>query len=527
MTRSLLQFLKKERADAPYSKIAAKKVEAKVCLPFTESGRRRFPPTHFSLFLKFSVTGTESQRVQKQKRAILHPGGSFCCPSSSSSSPCALFTKTQIAVAYQQVNKKTPENTLSDNSMSSFAQSGSVRAISKMFENISATMTFTTIDHSVDSKAEKIVDPTENDTLETIEEVPASPLTNTENQILNGSKTVELDEQVESNSGSKIVGPEEVSNNKSEELKSKVPDETKVYKHIKEYPIVNSWIKIFHWIPAPRILRPTLMRVAYSSTLGPYTDGIDTFFDNRLGQLDEAVPFIKELRMRDIRNIILDDPIKAASARTTKAFMDANDLTQKMIVEPSRDGIHRLRDLRGEYITVGDNQPIIRSQINPLIKQVNTRMVDSINQFFPAREDEGNLTLNYVSMDGDSNELSYTFQLINIGVLRSRPVLQERFEQLLTTPNTTAKHVAAIYQESKTNRGEGRIVVIIATVETIRKLVEEGYTLISASTFFEFLGTSPSDKEKLSIAEEKTDKILPEKAEPESEALAIVEAVTA
>ena len=403
--------------------------------------------------------------------------------------------------------------------MSSFAQtqSGSVRAITRMFDNISASMIFTNIEPPVHKDSKESNSSTNGNDLKTTdkEEVLTSNVVTTD--IVDGSKiddSKQLDNEATEN---EFVGPATVLE-KDKSSSDKIPGETKVYKHMKEYPIVYSWIKIFHWVPTPRVIRPTLMSVAYSNTLAPYTDGIDTFFDNRLGQLDATFPFIRELRMRDIRNVILDDPIKAVSARTSKTLMDVSNLTQKMIVEPSRNGIHQLRDLRGEYMTLGDNQPIIRSQINPLIKQVNSRMVDNINKFFPQMGDDMNLPLSYVSVDDKSNELSYTFQLINIGMLRSRPVLQERLEELISTPNNAAKHVAAVYQESKLNRGEGRIVVVIATVETIRKLADEGYTLLSASTFFQFLQTSPLETEKMSIAEET--RIEPKEIEVEKEVAA-------
>ena len=249
------------------------------------------------------------------------------------------------------------------------------------------------------------------------------------------------------------------------------------------------------------------MNIAYSNSLRPYTSYVDNYFDNQLNNLDEALPLVKTLRMRDIRNVILDDPIKNISVTTGKALVDVGNLTQRTIIEPSRDGIHQLRDLRGEYISFVDNQPIIRSHINPLIKQINMRLINDINTFLPLNAESENIPISYVDLDDQSNELAYTFQIINMGLLRSRPVLQEKLQDITKSPQVASKHIASIYQESKENRGEGRIIIIIATIETIRKLVSEGYTLMSANAFLNFLGTQPNESEKLSIAEEIIDPV--------------------
>ena len=375
--------------------------------------------------------------------------------------------------------------------MSYFAENGSIRAIAKMFENIPTPMLFTNID-SKPQKIDEIVEvgdnAGENNASEHKEDGPATKELSTENKenVDLKSKEEELLEKKE---------PTVVE-------EKKVPEETKVYKHLKTYPIVNSWIKIFHWFPLPRVIRPSLMGIAYSSRLNSYTTSVDTYLDSRLNALDQVAPLVKTLRMRDIRNVILDDPIMYITTRTTNSLRDISDLTQRAVIKPTREGLHQLRDLRGEHIPSMGNQPLLRSQLNPIFRQVNQRLIEDINTFFPAPSDNEEIPINYVTFDNQSNELSYTLRLINLALLRSRPVLQERFQQLTEAPSEARKYVAAVYQESQEHRGEGRIVIIIATLETIRKIVTDGYEVFSANRFFQFLLSEPTAEEKISIAEE-------------------------
>ncbi|GAV28604.1 hypothetical protein PMKS-002076 [Pichia membranifaciens] len=234
-------------------------------------------------------------------------------------------------------------------------------------------MLFTNID-SKPQKIDEIVEVGDNagegNASEHKEDVPAAKELSTENKENVDIKSKE--EELLEKKGLTVVE------------EKKVPEETKVYKHLKTYPIVNSWIKIFHWFPLP----------------------------------------------------------------------------------------------------------------------MNQRLIEDINTFFPAPSDNEEIPINYVTFDNQSNELSYTLRLINLALLRSRPVLQERFQQLTEAPSEARKYVAAVYQESQEHRGEGRIVIIIATLETIRKIVTDGYEAFSANRFFQFLLSEPTAEEKISIAEE-------------------------
>lgn len=375
--------------------------------------------------------------------------------------------------------------------MSYFAESSSVRAIAKMFENIPASMLFTNIDSKPQSIGE-VVEINKN-----VERSDDSEDKDGDHPAAESS--TEDKENVDLQIKNKMSLEEEGTTAKKEE---KIPNETEVYKHLKTYPIVNSWVKIFHWVPLPRIIRPSLMGIAYSSRFNSYTTSVDTYLDSQLDALDKAMPFVKTLRMRDIRNVILDDPIMYFVTRASDSLRSASDLTQRVVIQPSRNGIHQLRDMRGEHLPFTDNQPILRSQLNPIFKQVNSRLIEDINRFFPSPTNEEELPINYVTFDNHSNELSYTLKLVNLAALRSRPILRERFQHLTEIPADARKYVAAVYNESQEHRGDGRIVIIIATLETIRKIVTDGYEAFSANRFFQFLQSEPTAGEKISIAEE-------------------------
>lgn len=375
--------------------------------------------------------------------------------------------------------------------MSYFAESSSVRAIAKMFENIPTSMLFTNIDSKPQSIGE-IVEINKN-----VERSDDSEDKDGDHPAAESS--TEDKENVDLQIKNKMSLEEEGTTAKKEE---KIPNETEVYKHLKTYPIVNSWVKIFHWVPLPRIIRPSLMGIAYSSRFNSYTTSVDTYLDSQLDALDKAMPFVKTLRMRDIRNVILDDPIMYFVTRASDSLRSASDLTQRVLIQPSRNGIHQLRDMRGEHLPFADNQPILRSQLNPIFKQVNSRLIEDINRFFPSPTNEEEIPINYVTFDNHSNELSYTLKLVNLAALRSRPILRERFQHLTEFPADARKYVAAVYNESQEHRGDGRIVIIIATLETIRKTVTDGYEAFSANRFFQFLQSEPTAGEKISIAEE-------------------------
>ncbi|TID25434.1 hypothetical protein CANINC_002970 [Pichia inconspicua] len=371
--------------------------------------------------------------------------------------------------------------------MSYFADNGSIRALTKLFENVHVPVLFT----HVEAPSETSTD------LKTVE--PVNDVENAEDL----NHNVDLDVE---KAATDVI--DSVSQDKT--LDVTIPNETNVYKHLKEYPIVNSWLKIFHWVPLPRVVRPALMRIAYSDSLSPYTITVDNFLVSGLNSLDSSVPGIRTLRLRDIRNVILDTPIKNIAATTNYTIYQFSDLSQRVLITPSRNGIHQIRSLRGEYLPMAGSEPLIRSQLNPLIKQVNERLASNINKLLTSNENEANeeISINYVHLDTDSNEITQTIQLISTAATRLRPILLERLKQLSSLPENSAKYVSAVYQDSKTNRGDGQMVVILASLETIRKLSTEGWNFVSSSGFMDFVSSNPTLDEKLSIVEETNEAVV-------------------
>lgn len=375
--------------------------------------------------------------------------------------------------------------------MSYIAESRSVQFFAKMFENITNPVVLTNV-APIPNQVNELVDPV---TGKVVEEKKLE----LKSKEYNKTKDVELLENQENMPAS--ANTQEIQEFLSDTIDSerdhRIPDQTNVYKHLQQYPIVNSWIKIFHWFPTPHILRPLLMRMAYSNFLSSYTKSIDDFFDSTLDNLDVRLPQVKTLKLRDIRNVILDDPIHYIIAMASNSLSGISGVTQQVIIIPSRDTIHQLRDLRGRYIGYGGNKPLIRSYVNPILENINYQILNEVTN-----SNKEVIPINFVTINSNSNEFSYTFKLLNNAILESRPILHERFNTLQNTPTNTGKYIAAVFEESKEARGDGQIVIIIATLETIRIIANDGYSLVTASRFFQFLYSDPIETEKIAIAEE-------------------------
>lgn len=282
------------------------------------------------------------------------------------------------------------------------------------------------------------------------------------------------------------VIPEELIDNDNEKSFER-PMETKTYIHMKTYPIVASWVKIFHWFPQPHFARDTMMMIAYSKYLREYTMSVDNRINKGLDQLDKRAPFVKTLRMRDIRNIILDNPIRSIVNNSQQVMLESTDLTKKHLVQPSRRALYYIRDLRDGYVDF-ESQPILRSQLNSVFKGVNLRLIKRTNTYLPRDEQKNELPINYVTFDPKSNER--TIRIINCELL-----------------STSRRHIGAVYQASKENRGEGHIVVVIATLDAMRVLVNQGFELLTDHSFVRFLESEPQENEQVPIAKEEEEQI--------------------
>lgn len=245
-----------------------------------------------------------------------------------------------------------------------------------------------------------------------------------------------------------------------------VPNKTNFYKHLKTYPFVDSWIKIVHCLPKPNIFRPMLMKIAYSDPFKSYALIIDEFLDKKLLILDTIIPQAQTLRIRDIRNAILDEPIRESFSETNRYINNLIEAGDRRILKFSRRTVYNFRRMRSEHLNTS-GRPLIRSHLDSFLKPLNIRMMNYINEHYVAKE----LPVSYVTIGPQSNELSSTVRIINLGLFHAKPTLRQKLSELRNAPSEMMNYVAAIYQRSKQNRGEGRVVVVIASLDTIRALV--------------------------------------------------------
>lgn len=278
-----------------------------------------------------------------------------------------------------------------------------------------------------------------------------------------------------------------------------VSNETVCYKHLKTYPIVDSWIKVFHWLPSPNVFRPMLMKMAYSDLLKNYTVTIDEFLDKKLNVLDTIVPEVQTLRIRDIRNAILDEPVRYAISETSKYTNHIIEIGDCHILKPSKKKVYNIRRMHSKYLNTS-GKPLIRSHLDSFLKPLNLRMVNYINDYVAEKDTQ--LPVSYVTIGPQSNELSYTVRIFKSGLLHARPILRQRLGELRKTPSEMFNYAAAVYQRSKKNRGEGKIVVVIASIDTIRASVRYGYKLLSKTFFFQIIQSNPNKEKDIAVAEE-------------------------
>ncbi|AOA65169.1 GQ67_05297T0 [Komagataella phaffii] len=108
---------------------------------------------------------------------------------------------------------------------------------------------------------------------------------------------------------------------------------TKVYQHLRDYPIARSYFDNVNRVPQPRFVRTVIHDALFSETLVPYTVRLDTSLNNLLDQLDQRAPQLKVLRMRDIRDVLA-----GPFARAYASFASRTSSPEKIsdvIVEPT------------------------------------------------------------------------------------------------------------------------------------------------------------------------------------------------
>ncbi|GMG32497.1 unnamed protein product [Ambrosiozyma monospora] len=244
-----------------------------------------------------------------------------------------------------------------------------------------------------------------------------------------------------------------------------IPEATKTYTHIKEYPIANSWIRIAGYVPAPHVVRSRLYQTVYSPPMRDYTMSVDDVIDQYLNQVDETIPAFRTLRMRDIRDT-LTDPFTTLASRMYESANSFAGLFNKQVSDPARSFV---QDVRKSYAPLHDTQgrPLIRSQIDPLLKPVNTRVEALINRRYNGIGDP--ISSPY------TNELAHSRKLISNGMSRGTRSLSIRVSNFNgARSNIATEHIGQLYESNKEKRGDqGRFVVMIASMDTARDILNE------------------------------------------------------
>ncbi|VEU20618.1 DEKNAAC101459 [Brettanomyces naardenensis] len=228
------------------------------------------------------------------------------------------------------------------------------------------------------------------------------------------------------------------------------------------------------------IIRPFLYRLAFSGSARGYTRRIDDYIDIQiLGSLDRALPQVKTLRMRDIRDF-LTSPFVRIYTFSRLRIDDSIDATDRMVIKPTRRAIHDVRaNISGEIGELSAaGGPFIRSRIDPMVKPLNENMIRYINETFP--EDP----LHSGELGERTNELSYALRIVNGEINRSRNLATKRIEGIREIPASTLKRMAEVYRDNQKKRGDNgdsRVVMMIASLDTARTLAAEGYQIVFAT----------------------------------------------
>lgn len=259
--------------------------------------------------------------------------------------------------------------------------------------------------------------------------------------------------------------------------KEAISNELKLYAHLKTYPIANSWIRIAHWISMPRVIRPYLYQLAFSDPVKGYTIMMDDFVDERLlGTLDSVVPQVKTLRMRDIRDF-LTGPFSRVYESTRGTLGNSHSTADKLALERARLRFYQTSiNMRNQLSSISSRTRFaILSRVNPLVKPLNTDLIKYINQMDPKHPIQSE------KLEDQDNQFLNTLKLMDEGLVRTRSIAATHLEQLRVVPANASKRVSEVYHESQEKRGDNnnsRVIMLIASLDTIRALANDGYKFL-------------------------------------------------
>lgn len=262
--------------------------------------------------------------------------------------------------------------------------------------------------------------------------------------------------------------------------------ELKVYKHIQTYSAATLFLKIVRHLPTHCVVKETLVKIVNFKPLDYYIKIADENFDLLLSRLDGLILKIKESKIKNVKIIFLDNSIFSTTSRARVMMKEALGSLQRISTDFLKNSAYHLTSIPGRFILFMGDQPIIRSRLNPIFKKVNLRIIHYLNLYLPpGSQSYADNTDSNCSVKFQSNELVNTFRLVDLAISRLRPILYDRLEQIVQSPNQMNKYFSSVYREARRHRGDGKIIVLIATLETIRTVANDGYELLEASWFLQ------------------------------------------
>ncbi|KAG7720484.1 hypothetical protein KL949_001742 [Ogataea haglerorum] len=216
---------------------------------------------------------------------------------------------------------------------------------------------------------------------------------------------------------------------------------------------------------APQITKTYARRLyalAYSPAFKDYTEVLDSYMDHWLEDVEHIVPEVKTLRMRDIRDS-LTRPVVDASLFVDRNMHALSVAMNQRVLEPARK---TASDFRKAYAPLYDTQgrALLRSQLDPVFRPLNERLARLVG------DDAGT---EY------SSELTHSLRLLYGVAEQTRPRIANSVVRSRQLPRQVASHLNEVYEANKSKRGEGRLIVMIASMDTVRDLLNEGYNVVS------------------------------------------------
>ncbi|ODV98485.1 hypothetical protein PACTADRAFT_48236 [Pachysolen tannophilus NRRL Y-2460] len=231
---------------------------------------------------------------------------------------------------------------------------------------------------------------------------------------------------------------------------------SKTAKHIFKYPIAKSSIETVQSIPHPRIIAPAMVSLRNTAAVKPIFEVVDGLNDNALSQLDRAIPQLQKIEPHDVYDAVMS-PISSARENTSRLTDATEGMVNDRIVVPARKLVS---DVRERYSAVYDNhgKALIRSQVDPIVRPVNTRLEKFVSDHFPEQAKKS-------PTEGLSNEISRSIRIVS-------PVIRE-------LPSEVRGHIGQVYKDQRLEQEQGFVGTARASMATSAKLCTEAFQRFS------------------------------------------------